>query len=143
MDLLVLCFFNYLIWANSNHVGDNYSNLFGVMFMESRTVSGYVSYTSGLSSVCTTLQSFTGPVQGQNRVFPVKFSTQGKTCFHYREPLFLLQGPLFSLQGFPCEKTSQGKPCFYYGEWVCSVFWGGHKILWIFTNYLSNVLPVK
>jgi hypothetical protein len=66
------------------------------------------------------LQSCTGPVQGQNRVFPVKFSTQGKTCFHYREPLFSLQGPLFSLQGFPCEKTSQGKPCFHYREWVCS-----------------------
>ena len=69
----------------------------------------------------TALQSCTGPVQGQNRVFPVKFSTQGKTCFHYREPLFSLQGPLFSLQGFPCEKTSQGKPCFHYREWVCSV----------------------
>ena len=67
-----------------------------------------------------TLQSRTGPVQGQNRVFPEKFSTQGKTCFHYREPLFSLQGPLFSLQGFPCEKTSQGKPCFHYREWVCS-----------------------
>jgi hypothetical protein len=67
-----------------------------------------------------TLQSCTGPVQGQNRVFPVKFSTQGKTCFHFREPLFSLQGPLFSLQGFPCEKTSQGKPCFHYREWVCS-----------------------
>ena len=48
------------------------------------------------------------PVQGENRVFPVKFSTQGKTCFNYREPLFSLQGPLFSLQGFPCEKTSRG-----------------------------------
>ena len=51
----------------------------------------------------------------------MKFSTQGKTCFHYRKPLFSLQGPLFSLQGFPCEKTSQGKPCFYNREWVCSV----------------------
>ena len=68
------------------------------------------------------LQSCTGPVQGQNRVFPVKFSKQGKTCFRYREPLFSLQGPLFSLQGFPCEKTSQGKPCFHYREWVCSVY---------------------
>ena len=66
------------------------------------------------------LQSCTGPVQGQNRVFPAKFSTQGKTCFYYREPLFLLQGPLFSLQGFPCEKTSQGNPCFHCREWVCS-----------------------
>ena len=61
------------------------------------------------------------PVQGQNRVFPVKFSTQGKTCFLYREPLFSLQGPLFSVQGFPCEKILQGKPCFHYREWVCSV----------------------
>ena len=67
------------------------------------------------------LQSCTGPVQGQNRVFPAKFSTQGKTCFHYRGPLFSLQGPLFSLQGFPCEKTSQGNPCFHYRERVCSV----------------------
>ena len=48
-----------------------------------------------------TLQAFTGPVQGKNRIFPVKFSTQGKTFFHYRELLFSLQGPLFSLQGFP------------------------------------------
>ena len=68
------------------------------------------------------LQSCIGPVQGQNRAFPVKFSTQGKTCFHNREPLFSLQGPLFSLQGFPCEKTSQGKPCFNYREWVCSAY---------------------
>ena len=33
----------------------------------------------------TSLQSRTGPVQGQNRVFPVKFFSQGKTCFHYRD----------------------------------------------------------
>ena len=25
------------------------------------------------------------PVQGQNRVFPLKFFSQGKTCFHYRD----------------------------------------------------------
>ena len=30
-----------------------------------------------------TLQSRTGPVQGQNRVFPVGNTTQGKPCFHY------------------------------------------------------------
>ena len=76
-----------------------------------------------------TLQSRTGPVQGQNRVFPVKFSTQGKTCFHYREPLFSLQGPLFSLQGFPCEKTSQGNPCFDSREWVCSAAPGSSTTL--------------
>ena len=82
-----------------------------------------------------TLQSRTGPVQGQNRVFPVKFSTQGKTCFHYREPLFSLQVPLFSLQEFPCEKTSQGKPCFHYREWVCSV-----SISWMQIKHLMDIL---
>ena len=64
----------------------------------------------------TALQSCTGPVQGQNRVFPVKFSTQGKTCFHYREPLFSLQGPCFHYRDFPVRKTSQGKTCFHYRE---------------------------
>ena len=59
------------------------------------------------------LQSCTGPVQGQNRVFPVKFSKQGKTCFRYREPLFSLQGPLFSLQGTPV--LIAGTPVFITG----------------------------
>ena len=68
-----------------------------------------------------TLQSRTGPVQGQNRVFPVKFFSQGKPCFHYREPVFSLQGPCFHYRDFPVRKTSQGKPCFHYREWVCSV----------------------
>ena len=68
----------------------------------------------------TTLQSRTGPVQGQNRDFPVKFSTQGKPRFHYREPLFSLQGPLFSLQGFPCEKNFTGKTLFSLQGMVCS-----------------------
>ena len=60
------------------------------------------------------------PVQGQNRVFPVKFFSQGKTCFHYREPLFSLQGPCFHYRDFPVRKSTQGKPCFHYREWVCS-----------------------
>ena len=51
----------------------------------------------------------------------MKFSTQGKTCFHNREPLFSLQGPLFSLQGFLCEKTSQGNPCNENRVWACNV----------------------
>ena len=33
----------------------------------------------------TALQSRTGPVQGQNRVFLVYFSHTGKPCFHYRD----------------------------------------------------------
>ena len=42
-----------------------------------------------------TLQSLTGSVQGQNRDFPVYFSQQGKTCFHYRNPSYWKQV-------FPC-----------------------------------------
>ena len=57
------------------------------------------------------------PVQGQYRAR----TGLSLWSFPHREPLFSLQGPLFSLQGFPCEKTSQGKPCFHYREWVCSV----------------------
>ena len=84
----------------------------------------------------STLQYLTGPVQGQNREFPVYSFSQGKTCFHYKEPLFPLQvtpvliagtlyslqgpcihyrdpvfitGTLYSLQGIPCEKEYTGK----------------------------------
>ena len=48
------------------------------------------------------LQSCTGPVQGQNRVFPAKFSTQGKTCFHYRD--------------FPVRKLHRENPVFITGN---------------------------
>jgi hypothetical protein len=64
----------------------------------------YVNYTAIL------YRASTGPEQG----FPCE-------VFHTGKNLFSLQGPLFSLQGFPCEKTSQVKPCFHYREWVCSV----------------------
>ena len=53
------------------------------------------------------LQSCTGPVQGQNRVFPVKFSTQEKTCFHYREPLFSLQGSCVHYRDVHVKITTQ------------------------------------
>ena len=99
----------------------NGSNLLRYAKCRRASVRSLIGTNSMSYNLSPSLQSCTGPVQGQNRVFPVKFSTQGKTCFHYREPLFSLQGPLFSLQGFPCEKTSQGKPCFHYREWVCSV----------------------
>ena len=36
-----------------------------------------------------------------HRELPVSQFTQGKTCFHYREPLFLLQGPCFHYKNFP------------------------------------------
>ena len=49
------------------------------------------------------------------------FFSQGKTCFHYRKPLFSLQGPCFHYRDFPVRKTWHGKPCFHYREWVCSV----------------------
>ena len=64
------------------------------------------------------------PVQGQYRArtgFSLcsKFS-QGKTCFHYREPLFSLQGPCIYYREFPVRITTQGNPCSHYREWVCS-----------------------
>ena len=35
------------------------------------------------------------------RELPVSQFPQGKTCFHYREPLFSLQGPCFHYRDFP------------------------------------------
>ena len=62
------------------------------------------------------LQSRTGPVQGQYRA-RTGFSLWS---FSHRDPLFSLQGPCFHYRDFPVRKTSQGKPCFHYREWVCS-----------------------
>ena len=36
-----------------------------------------------------------------HRELPVSQFPQGKTCFHYREPLFSLQGPCFHYRDFP------------------------------------------
>ena len=65
------------------------------------------------------------PLQGQYRV---EFTTQGKPCSHYREPLFSLQGPCIHhrescihYREFPVRITTQGNPCNHYREWVCSV----------------------
>ena len=49
-----------------------------------------------------------------------KFS-QGKTCFHYREPMFSLQGFCIHYRDFPVRITTQGDPFSHYREWVCSV----------------------
>ena len=64
------------------------------------------------------------PLQGQYRV---EFTTQGKPCSHYREPLFSLQGPCIHhrescihYREFPVRITTQGNPCSHYREWVCS-----------------------
>ena len=49
----------------------------------------------------------------------MKFSTQEKTCFDYREPLFSLQGTLFSLQGMGlqcCQNFSFVKEIYVDGE---------------------------
>ena len=51
------------------------------------------------------IQSRTGPVQGQNRDFPVYFSRTGKN-------LFSLQGSQLMKAGFSlCGNTTQGNPC--------------------------------
>ena len=75
------------------------------------------------------LMQHCNPVQGQYRArtgFSLcsKFS-QGKTCFHYREPLFSLQGPCIHYRDFPVRITTQGNPCSHYREWVCSECWKG------------------
>ena len=59
------------------------------------------------------LQSRTGPVQGQNRVFPVYFSNTGKN-------LFSLQGSKVMEICFPCEKKYTGKTLFSLQGWVGS-----------------------
>ena len=69
----------------------------------------------------TRLQSRTGPVQGQNRVFPVYSFSQGKTWFCYREPLFSLQGPCIHYRELSVRKSTQENPCSHDREWVCSV----------------------
>ena len=51
---------------------------------------------------------------------PVRQFSQGKTCFHYREPLFSLQGSCIHYRDFPVRITTQGNPCSQYKEWVCS-----------------------
>ena len=66
---------------------------------------------------CTAIpyRASTGPEQG----FPCVLFL---TCFHYREPLFSLQGPCIHYREFPVRKSTQGNPCSHYREWVCSVF---------------------
>ena len=73
------------------------------------------------------------PLQGQYRV---EFTTQGKLCFYYREPLFSLQGPCIHhrescihYREFPVRITTQGNPCSHYREWVCSVLYVPHTLL--------------
>jgi hypothetical protein len=64
------------------------------------------------------------PIQGQNRArtgFSLCTNSQGKTCFHYREPLFSLQGTCIHYRDFPVRISTQGDPCNHYREWVCSV----------------------
>ena len=52
----------------------------------------------------------------ENRVFPVNFFSQGKTCFHYRDPCNENRVPCNENRFFPVRKSSQGKPCFHYRD---------------------------
>ena len=60
------------------------------------------------------MQSLTGSLQGENRVFPVKF-------FHAGKNMFSLPGIPAMKTGFPCEKNFTGKTLFSLQGWVCSV----------------------
>ena len=43
-----------------------------------------------------------------HRELPLSQFPQGKTCFHYREPLFSLQGPCFHYRDFPVNPLCAG-----------------------------------
>ena len=73
------------------------------------------------------LQSRTGTVQGQNRVFPVQFFHTGKNLFSLQGNPVLIAGTLFSLQGFLCEKNYTGKTLSSLKGWVCSTLRPGFK----------------
>jgi hypothetical protein len=46
----------------------------------------------------------------ENRVFPVKFFSQGKTCFHYREPCSHCRDPCNENRVFPVKFFHREKP---------------------------------
>ena len=76
----------------------------------------YVIYTT----ISTNRKIHCNPVQGRYRArtgfsLSSKFS-QGKTCFHYREPLFSLQRPCFHYRNFPVRESSEGNPVFITGN---------------------------
>ena len=47
----------------------------------------------------------------ENRVFPVKFFSQGNPCNENRVPATRKGVPWYANRFFPVRKTSQGKPC--------------------------------
>ena len=53
-------------------------------------------------------ENSTGPVQGQNRVFPVQYFHTGKNLFSLQGTPVLIAGTLYSLQGIPCENYYTG-----------------------------------
>merc|ERR1711971_1472468 len=84
------------------------------------------------------------PLQGQYRV---EFTTQGKPCSHYREPLFSLQGPCIHhrescihYREFPVRITTQGNPCNHYREWVCSVHTSEIRAYFLFLSKEYSVV---
>ena len=67
--------------------------------------------TAKSPSIICPLQSLTWSLQGENRVFPVKFSHTGKNLFSLHGTPAMNENRLF-----PVRKTSQGKPCFHYRD---------------------------
>ena len=94
--------------------------------MEVRVSSALANVTAQLNgakhflNLHFNLQSLTASLQthpcNENRVFPVKFFSQGKTCFHYRDPCNENRVPCNKNRLFPLRKSSQGKPCFHYRD---------------------------
>ena len=63
-----------------------------------------------------------GAEQGQNRVFSVKFFSQGKTCVHYRKPSFSHCRDHVFITGISQGKEFTGKNLFSLQKQVCSAF---------------------
>ena len=79
-----------------------------------------------------TVQSCTGPGFSL-----CSKSSQGKTCFHYRELLLSLQESCICYRDFSVRITTQEDPCSHYREWVCSAGW------WIICKIWPYLLKVS
>jgi hypothetical protein len=102
---------------------DGYISLLTTMYsaekreMHNKTSASYGvmhCFISDMDSRVNTLQSPTGPVQGQNRVFPVYFSHTGKSLFSLQGSQVIKTG--FSLLGklhreIPVFITGMGLQC--------------------------------
>ena len=73
-------------------------------------------------------------IKSYSLLFPVKFFSQGKPCFHYRDPCNENRVLCNENRFFPVRKTSQGKLCFHYRDGFAvhkSDFFQGYTLIWL------------